>query len=92
MMNQKTLNEEIESLSTETRLLVMIEIEPLSDKYSQILLNPEDFKEVSRVVFEMQPDSVTFLGTKKIIVSDDFVVIKDKSSCYSDDFINDVKK
>ncbi len=49
--------EDIEDLSEITRLVLMIELEPLSDKYVQVKLDRETFKKISDIAWESMPYS-----------------------------------
>lgn len=85
-MKNMNLIEEIQDLAEITHLIVMIELEPLSDRYVQILLDPETFKKVSDVVWKNMPDSPK--GSKIVPVRGmEPVKIPDCDSCYSKELI-----
>lgn len=60
--------EDVDDLGEVTRLVVMIELEPLSDRYVQVQLTSEAFNKVSAAAWEDQPDSVAHPGRKMIKV------------------------
>lgn len=70
--------EDLIDLGEVTRLIVMIEVDPLSDKYVQVLLPRSAFKQISDIAFNCQPDSKRTKGAKTIQISNmDPVLIPD---------------
>lgn len=47
--------EEIRDLGEITRLVLMIELHPLSDKYMQVKLDRETFRKISAIAWEAMP-------------------------------------
>lgn len=48
---------DLEDLQEITRLVLMIEMEPLSDKYVQVKLDRDTFKKISDIAWATMPDS-----------------------------------
>ena len=49
--------EDIEALGEITRLVLMIETEPLSDMYVQVKLDKDTFNKISKAAWELMPYS-----------------------------------
>jgi hypothetical protein len=80
--------EDLKDLDEVTRLVVLIELEPLSDKYLQVILPREAFTRVSDAAWAVQPDSAMGEGRKDIICRPmEPVIIKDLESFYSPEYI-----
>lgn len=80
---------EIENLAATTNLVVLIELQPLSDRYTQILLTQDVFKKVSDIVWHAMPDSKETPDGKTITVHPmEPIKIPDMSCSYSRGFIH----
>lgn len=51
------MREDIKDLGEITRLVLMVEVEPLSDMYYQVKLDKETFKKISDIAWNSMPDS-----------------------------------
>lgn len=92
VMNDHDLMKAVEGLSEVTHVLVMVEIEPLSDKYVQILLDPMTFKKVSDVIWAAMLDSKKTPEAKFIPVRRmKPIIIPDGESSYSKEFIEKMR-
>ncbi len=89
----KEMMEEIEDLADVTHLVVMVEMEPLSDKYVQVLLTPDVFKKMSDLLWKSMPNSSKNEGGKVILIRPmEPVKIPDLESSYSEEFIKELTK
>lgn len=81
--------EDIEDLSEITRLVVLIELEPLSDRYMQVVLPHDAYKKMSDAVWETQPISVGRDEVFKTILVRPMkpVIIPDLHNFYAPEYI-----
>lgn len=83
---------DIEALASVTHLVLLIEENPLSDKYVQIMLPPEVFKQMSDLVWNSMPDAAK-KGEKTITIRPmEPVKIPDLDSSYPKEFIRKVQR
>lgn len=69
-----------------TRMILMLESEPLSDMFRQIMLTPEQFRAISDLLFHMMPKHPA--GGILMPTQSDVQKIINTSDCYTQEFIN----
>lgn len=76
--------ENLDNIIYEQRLLVFIESEPQSNKYHQVLLEPEQFKRVSNAVSYGKITGLSPNGNERVefLESDEVYTLPDLKSIY----------